>query len=978
MTLNHPVTEAVRRALAVGAIVLLGAGSLVAHATPAPAPAPAPAQKPQPQTTPAPVNPPVDNGKRKALETIVVTGSYIPGSLAATPNPIQVISLAQMKRSGFTTAQQVLQQLTANGQGQLSQSFSGAFASGAAGVALRGLSVAYTLVLIDGHRTAPYPIGDDGERTFVDVANLPFDAIKSIQVLKDGASAIYGSDAIAGVVNIITRKTFQGAQVTADGGMTSHEDGSNYRVGGLFGIGDLDTSGHNAYIDLEFRKQNPILFADRGSAFTNYDFRPVGGIDNNYGVPNSQNGGFPAITTGYVVDPNTSQIAGFMPGCTPAQFTARQCIVPNTWSQIQPPTKTIDALGRVTQDLGANWQASLEASYFESTAEQVNYPESTQPTGWQGLAIGPGTPPTLMPPGAATTIPSTNPSYPSGVSLPSALLYYSFGPGITETDSKDYRAVLSLHGSIGKWNLRTAAGYTEDDLRVIDLNYPLLDRLQSALDSATNPYLVGQINSSSVLNYIMPATGSNDVSQLSFVHLGAERPVLRLDGGDLAVAFGADYYTRNQHALAPLYAAEGMYPQGWISNNFTIGRQHVASGYLEINAPLFKQLDVDVAGRYDHYNISGGKFSPKISLKYTPFRVLAFRGTFGKGFRAPDPAENGIAGQTYYAPTIRNPILCPNASSPTAAGNFAGQCSVSVPFVQNTNPNLKPETSTSYTLGVVYSPVPAFTGSFDFYQITIDNQVISGGPVTTFYSTNLSPIPQYQANGTTALVVPPKGPIAYQSIGYINANSTQTNGFDLGLNYRHRFRDFDFRSDVMWSYINKWDLSVGGVTYELAGTHGPSGVSGDTGNPRSRVRWSNSVRVGRLTVTDTLNYISSFSVLDASAIQTVGADMSTCLSSLTNQGGAASQDFPTALAANRIPNSSMCRVPHFTTMDLYFNYVAGAHLSLHGSVLNVFNAGPPNDWATYGGALGLVPWNPSLDLQGAIGTQFMLGVTYRF
>src|SRR5271156_162399 len=137
------------------------------------------------------------------LETITVTGSHLRRTDTDTPSPVQVISSEDLKKSGFTSTQQVLNNLTANGQGTLSQSFSGAFASGAAGIALRGLNVGYTLVLIDGHRTAPFPIGDDGVRSFVDISNIPFDAIDHIDVLKDGASAVYGSDAIAGVVNIV-------------------------------------------------------------------------------------------------------------------------------------------------------------------------------------------------------------------------------------------------------------------------------------------------------------------------------------------------------------------------------------------------------------------------------------------------------------------------------------------------------------------------------------------------------------------------------------------------------------------------------------------------------------------------------------------------------------------------------------------------------------------------------------------------------
>jgi len=235
-----------------------------------------------------------------SLQEVVVTGSHLMRTDTETPSPVQVITAEEIHESGYTSTQQVLNALTANGQGTLSQSFSLAFASGAAGIALRGLNVGNTLVLIDGHRTAPYPIGDDGERPFVDTSNLPFDAIERIEVLKDGASAIYGSDAIAGVVNIILKKSFQGAEVTADGGISSHGDGSTYHFSGIWGMGDLDNDHHNFYLSAEARRQNSINVNDRGGLYAQTDFSGTGGENQNPGASNAFNGGFPGSATGYV------------------------------------------------------------------------------------------------------------------------------------------------------------------------------------------------------------------------------------------------------------------------------------------------------------------------------------------------------------------------------------------------------------------------------------------------------------------------------------------------------------------------------------------------------------------------------------------------------------------------------------------------------------------------------------------------------
>src|SRR5580692_6039263 len=180
-----------------------------------------------------------------ALQEVVVTGSLIKRSDTETPSPVQVISEKDLKDSGYTNVSDVLRNLAANGQGTLNQGFTEAFAAGASGVALRGLTVGNTLTLIDGERMVAYPLSDDGERSFVDVTAIPFNAIASVEVLKDGASALYGADAIAGVVNVKLKPTFVGAQVTAEGGATQYNDGWTWHAAAILGTGDLASDGYN-------------------------------------------------------------------------------------------------------------------------------------------------------------------------------------------------------------------------------------------------------------------------------------------------------------------------------------------------------------------------------------------------------------------------------------------------------------------------------------------------------------------------------------------------------------------------------------------------------------------------------------------------------------------------------------------------------------------------------------------------------------
>jgi len=910
------------------------------------------------------------------LQRVNVTGSNLPRRTdSETPSPVQVITAQEMKSSGYTQIQDVLHNITANGQGTLSQSLSAGFASGAAGVSLRGLTVGATLVLIDGRRMAPFPRTDDNQRAFVDISNIPFDAVERIEVLKDGASAIYGSDAVAGVVNIILRRSYVGATITADLGTSYRNDGATRHAAGMFGFGNLDSDGHNFYVAAELRKQNQIKLTDRGGSFTQTDFTANGGYDVTPGVPAPGNplvGSHPASATGYVTGPGGA-IVGFMPGCDAASLAAARCTYHDQWRQIQPATENYNLLGRYTQNLGADWQLSLQASYFESKAEQVSGPSRTFPNGFQGITSGPGVIPTLKePPLPPTRIPNTNPSFPAGTGLTSGVLRYTFldlGPRTTDTDARSSRLIAGVEGHLAAWDLAASAGYTQVLLDLTSRNFVDPLNLQAALNSATDPYLVGGPNSAAVVNFIAPTLAAHNTSKLSFIQMAASRELMALPGGPLALALGVDLFRWSLDARQPSSVEAGRIPSG---NGFAVGRQDVKSLYGELAAPITGLVEADAAVRYDHYNLSGGKASPKFGIKYKPVPELALRATVSHGFRAPGPAENGTAGAV-GGTVASDPILCPDPANPGAPGSFPTQCAQGLALLVGSNPALKPETSKGFTLGLVVEPAKGLSATLDFYSIKLSNQIVIGSAATKVRGTNFTPIEQVQPDGSTLLVVPPVAPIAYVQLGYINANSTATSGVDVGVQFRSRVADLgSFRSDLTVSYIAKYDLTVDGVTYHLAGTHGPFAVSGDTGNPRTRAQWANTFERGPWQITGTLNYISSYGVTDPSA------GMATCLDALANGMGAASIPYQGVLANGVIPNGVGCRVGSFTTFDAYVRYAINKRFDIHGSVVNLFNASAPQDWATYGGAEGAVPWNPSLHAQGAIGRSFSIGATYNF
>lgn len=236
-----------------------------------------------PSSTP-PTKPAVDEQGQDASESgqatddVVVTGTLFRTN-KETPSPVTTITADDLDKRGINTVQDAVQRLSANGSGALPNSFSanGAFASGASAASLRGLTTSSTLVLFDGLRAAYYPLADDGTRNFVDLNSIPAAIVERIDVLKDGASSTYGADAVAGVVNIITKKEVKGLYLTGSAGISEKGDLGEQRVSALYGYGDLDDQGFNVYVSGEYQINHALYNRDRGYPYNTSDLSKLCG-----------------------------------------------------------------------------------------------------------------------------------------------------------------------------------------------------------------------------------------------------------------------------------------------------------------------------------------------------------------------------------------------------------------------------------------------------------------------------------------------------------------------------------------------------------------------------------------------------------------------------------------------------------------------------------------------------------------------------
>ncbi|HEY8975991.1 MAG TPA: TonB-dependent receptor, partial [Burkholderiaceae bacterium] len=590
-----------------------------------------------------------DSAPPPAPQQVVVTGSNVRRTDTETPSPVQVMTAADIKNSGYTSVGDVLHGITANNMGSLSQSAPSAFAAGGSGVALRGLTVGATLVLIDGHRMASYPMPDDGERDFVDISSIPVDAIERIEVLKDGASAVYGSDAIAGVVNVILKKTFTGLTMSAETGLSGHGDGATQHASITTGWGSLDRDGQNAYVSIEGRHANSILLKNR-PYLARTDWTPYGGTNLTQGTDSGADSGASSGAgsgTGYLVDANGNRT--WFPGCTSTQAAADQCGYTNPYQTLSPSTTNIDVLGRYTKQLDGGWQANFQGSMLRSEAHQVGLFNNAYATGVGSggnggganlFHFGPGAAPTPAFPDQfpfVFTVPAT---YPGNTTGDTANLVYDFldiGPLEQRTVSTSWRAVGELAGSVANWDLNAAIGYTHVGTKASFYHYIDFPAMQDALDSGA--YLVGGSNSAAELATVAPGASSTSTNTLTFASLRGTHTLATLEGGDLGLGLGLDFTHRQLKELFPPSFVNGAQAIGIYS--FAEGKQTVSAAYVELVAPVTKALELDVAGRVDHYDTTGTSATPKAGFKFTPVRELTLRGTFSKGFRAPNPAETG-------------------------------------------------------------------------------------------------------------------------------------------------------------------------------------------------------------------------------------------------------------------------------------------------------------------------------------------------
>ena len=870
-TVRFDATRLGRKAVLLGAAtplaLMLGATPALAQASTTTPATPAQVEIQDQKTDPTTTQGKSDQGASEQGSDIVVTGSLFRRTDTETPSPVTVLTSDTLAKAGITTASDAIRSISADSAGSIGTGFQSGFSAGGSAVSLRGLGVSSTLVLIDGLRSANFPLNDDGHNAYVDLNSIPFSLVDRIEVLKDGASSTYGADAIGGVVNVILKKHFTGVDGLVEGGVAERGDASHQRAQLTLGYGDYDRQGFNVYLNGEYQRDGRVSNHSRGFPYNTQDLTSIGGLDNNA----SDQSLTVNVPTAYVTRVRQTDLNNPLAGQVGAPLTtrydalglsncARDTFTVSTGSaqgtgckydlvdlyrQIQPLQERYSLQGRVSVRLGDNVEGYVTGSYSRSDVSIKGTPSAirnTQPFGG-APSVASNNPGIVLPvyicsagtncaTAANRQLNPNNPyaaAYANDPTNGAARIYYLFGdiPAGSDRKNEVYRATAGLNGNFGdgRYNWRVEGVYARDELSLTQHGLINIAGLAQAVNTGSYNFINPSQNSAAVRNAISPDKVTPSFSTQAALDASLSARIADLPGGPLQLAVGGQVRretleNNNQNVALDTYG---------LSTASAFGSHTVSAAYFEADAPILDQVELNASGRYDHYSEGFSHFSPKVGIKITPIKELAIRGTYAEGFRAPTFAESGPRSQ--YAGFVSTTPPCNFILQHGGTGTNASCSANGNPYNLNYNlgrglagnPNLQPEISRSFTGGVIFQPVRWLSLTVDYYNVRKKNLIVTGPDfgkaVAAYYNsanlaaaqTAVAAVGQgYSVNTTDA--VDPLFPNALPRVliiivPYVNANYALSSGIDFSATATVPLgNDVKFTSRIEATHIIKYNL----------------------------------------------------------------------------------------------------------------------------------------------------------------------------
>lgn len=948
---------------------------------------------------------------------IVVTGSLLRRTDTETPSPVTVLTSEVLAKAGITTIADAVRSISADSAGSIGTGFQTGFSAGGSAVSLRGLGVSSTLVMVDGLRSTNFPINDDGHNAYTDLNSIPFSLVERVEVLKDGASSTYGADAIGGVVNLIMKKQFTGIAGTVEGGVTGRGDGGHVRGDLTLGYGDYDAQGFNIYINGEYQRDNRVTSHSRGFPYNNQDLTSIGGNDNN-SADNSMTVNTPTAYVGRVHQndlnnplsgatgtPLTSQYTALGLGnCARDTFTVSagtgcKYNLTDLYRQLQPFQERYSVNGRASLRLSDDIEGYVTGSFSRSYVSIQGIPSAirqTQPFGANPL-LASSNPGIVLPVWicsagtncATATDRQLNPNNPYAAAFAAdpangaARIYYLFGdiPAGSDRTNDVYRFTAGLNGKLGdKWNWRVEGVYARDNLTLVQHGLLNIAALSKAINTGSYNFVNPQNNTQAVRNAIAPDKTTPSHSMMYGVDASLSGELMDLPGGPLQLAVGGQVRyemleNNNQNAALDTYG---------LTTASAFGSHTVSAAYAELDAPILDSLDVNVSGRYDHYSEGFSHFSPKLGVKFTPIKELAFRGTYSQGFRAPTFAESGPRSQ--YAGFVTTTPPCvfilqhggTGSTSTCSANGNPYNLQYSLGRGVAGNPNLKPENSRSFTAGMIFQPTPWLSLTADYYNVKKSNLIVAGSKVGSavaayYAAANLAAAqaavaavgPGYSVNlvdGVDPLFPSALPRVLIINVPYTNENFAITSGIDFSATAKLRLTDnIRFTSKIEVTHVFNYDLHASDGVQKYAGTLGPYDLSSGNGTPNWRGNWQNTVDFGKVSISLTTSYVGR--IKEVSTDQQSAPYSTDCSKNLYK------------VASSAPGYEAFCYVRPFINNDLNVTVRPTETTSLWFNIKNLFDVKAPVAPAAYASAPNfLTTWHYA----GLMGIQFRAGANFKF
>ena len=911
------------------------------------------------------------------MQKVYVTGSNIKRADKEDSSPITVMTAKEITATGANTVAELLHNIPAFGSGTSNDILNdNGFSKGASTASLRGLGSSSTLILLNGRRiaAAAYADPNNGKSTVYDLNSIPVSAIARVEVFKDGASAVYGSDAIAGVINFITKDDYQGAEISAS--TSANDDGQFNRnnVNGAFGFGDLDKDRYNALISFDISKRGHTgikdvkdIEQDQYSAI-NYRLNEYGSYaSNNPFVFRELTAGKGNFSTSAA---NGKYVVNGTAGCAGKVITggAQHGIAPTSmlygrefcsfdvadYYEAQSKGTDVNLLSKITVKLGDNLTSFTEVGFSRVEREYVGLPKTISST----------TPTTVfrvngLPTSYQLLLPSGHPDNPFTGYRAAAVFRFAGTDAGAENVNKTYRFLTGLKGTAGAFDWETGLLYNRAERNDLGHGYlyrPVVDRIvtenRTIAATIADPNAVRDVNNS----------GYSQVTQFD---AKASTSFGKLAGGEIGLAFGGEIRQEKLGLTSDPELAAGNIIG--LSNSVLAGQRVVKSGFVELRTPFTKTFEMDFAGRYDKYP-NAKSFVPKVGAKWEATDKVTFRGSFAKGFRAPALSQVAPGGVQSFNNSFVDPVRCPDGRTPLPGADQL-DCSRSISSVSTPNPNLKNETSKSYSFGAIINPTKNVDLLIDYYRIRKENETALLS--STFVAEHPALYPGLAVRDSNNLVdangnvIPNSGQLLAINRTFVNQGSTDTSGIDVEAAHRLNLGEMGrVTTRVNYTYMLTFKRAErpGEVAHNLVGTNG--GLSdwatsvGDM--PRHRLNIATTWSRGDHSATLSADYVSAVSLMRIWD-NTVTYPVPYCHYGAGNPGGLANYGY----------SNPDCNVDEWLTFGAAYSYTGFKNWTLSANVKNLFDTKAPYD-----------PRYPNegfnSQLHNGMGRYFRLTASYKF